>query len=132
MLSRSKIAKRLKRDIVKNLYLLSVNDCEEYRLRILESLNEFAERWEIEKRNIYFSIELIQDSLDLTYNKSGQFDRFLKKENLCGGYDQGQGFNKLFLDFDKIIYDYITKHPTKTKGKPYFSYDIFKGLKKNV
>lgn len=132
MISRSKIAKRLKRDIVKNLYLLSVNDCEEYRLRILESLNEFADRWEIEKRNLHFSTELTQDSLDLTYNKSGQFDRFLKKKNLCGGYDQGQGFNKLFLDFDKIIYDYIANHPTKTKGKPYFSYDIFKGLKKNV
>ena len=80
MISRSKIAKRLKRDIVKNLYLLSVNDREEYRLRILESLNDFAERWEIEKRKLDFSIELEKDLLNLTYNKSGQFDHFVKIE----------------------------------------------------
>ena len=132
MFSRSKIAKRLKRDIVKNLYLLSVNDCEEYRLRILKSLNDFADRWEIEKRKLDFSIELEKDLLNLTYNKSGQFDHFVKIEKLNYIPNQYKHFSKLFIDFDKILCDYITKHPIKTKGKPYFSYDIFKGLKNNV
>ena len=54
MISRSKIAKKLKRDINKNLYLLSVKDCEEYRLKILNALNEFAERWEIERNQWRF------------------------------------------------------------------------------
>lgn len=58
MISRSKIAKKLKRDINKNLYLLSVKDCEEYRLKILNALNEFAERWEIERNQWRFLTDL--------------------------------------------------------------------------
>ena len=63
MISRSKIAKKLKRTINKNLYLLSVRDCEEYRLKILDALNEFAERWEVERRGRRFLRELGRDSL---------------------------------------------------------------------
>lgn len=58
MISRSKIAKKLKRDINKKLYLLSVKDCEEYQLKILNALNEFAESWEVERRGRHFSEKL--------------------------------------------------------------------------
>ncbi len=129
MLSRSKIAKNLKRDINKNLYLLSVKDCEEYRLNILNALNEFAERWEVERRGRRFLRELGRDSLNLTYNRSGQFDHFLKTEKLVYSDDQHKRFNKVSIAFDGILSNYLEQHPTKTKGKPYFSYDIFDGLK---
>ena len=129
MISRSKIAKKLKRDINKNLYLLSVKDCEEYRLNILNALNEFAERWEVERNQWRFLTDLTEDLLNLTYNRSGQFDHFLKTEKLIYSDDQHKHFNKIFFGFHNILCNYIKQHPTKIKGKPYFSYDIFDGLK---
>lgn len=132
MISRSKIAKKLKRDINENLYLLSVRDCEEYRLKILNALNEFADRWEIERNQLRFLIDLTEDSLNLTYNRSGQFDRFLKAEKLVYSDDQHKRFNKVSIAFDNILFDYLKQHPTKTKGTPYFSYDIFDDLMKRA
>lgn len=84
MISRSKIAKRLKRDIVKNLYLFCYKEEEKYLKTVYILVDTFIKRFNVqEKDNLRISIELNADLECLIFqNKSRQFDHFIKKEKL--------------------------------------------------
>ena len=86
MFSRSKIAKRLKRDIVKNLFRIYKNENKALNSVLYQNLyqdiNSFLKKWNVQNNPWKFISEISLDIKNLVQNKSGQFDRFCKHENI--------------------------------------------------
>lgn len=86
MISRSKIAKKLKRDIVKNLFRIYKNENKALNSILYQNLyqdiNSFLKKWNVQNNPWKFISEISLDIKNLVQNKSGQFDRFCKQENI--------------------------------------------------
>ena len=86
MISRSKIAKKLKREIVKNLFLIYKNENKALNSVLYQNLyqdiNSFLKKWNVQNNPWKFISEISLDIKNLVQNKSGQFDRFCKQENI--------------------------------------------------
>lgn len=86
MISRSKIAKRLKREIVKNLFRIYKNENKALNSVLYQNLyqdiNSFLKKWNVQNNPWKFISEISLDIKNLVQNKSGQFDRFCKQENI--------------------------------------------------
>ena len=86
MISRSKIAKKLKREMVKNLFRLYKNENKALNSVLYQNLyqdiNSFLKKWNVQNNPWKFISEISLDIKNLVQNKSGQFDRFCKQENI--------------------------------------------------
>ena len=86
MISRSKIAKKLKREIVKNLFRIYKNENKALNSVLYQNLyqdiNSFLKKWNVQNNPWKFISEISLDIKNLVQNKSGQFDRFCKQENI--------------------------------------------------
>lgn len=86
MISRSKIAKKLKREMVKNLFRIYKNENKALNSILYQNLyqdiNSFLKKWNVQNNPWKFISEISLDIKNLVQNKSGQFDRFCKQENI--------------------------------------------------
>ena len=86
MISRSKIAKKLKREMVKNLFRIYKNENKALNSVLYQNLyqdiNSFLKKWNVQNNPWKFISEISLDIKNLVQNKSGQFDRFCKQENI--------------------------------------------------
>ena len=105
MISRSKIAKKLKREIVKNLFRIYKNENKALNSVLYQNLyqdiNSFLKKWNVQNNPWKFISEISLDIKNLVQNKSGQFDRFCKQENIQMNFID----LKIFIERLNILYN---------------------------
>ena len=105
MISRSKIAKKLKREMVKNLFRLYKNENKALNSILYQNLyqdiNSFLKKWNVQNNPWKFISEISLDIKNLVQNKSGQFDRFCKQENIQMNFID----LKIFIERLNILYN---------------------------
>ena len=105
MISRSKIAKKLKREIVKNLFRIYKNENKALNSVLYQNLyqdiNSFLKKWNVQNNPWKFISEISLDIKNLVQNKSGQFDRFCKQENIQLNFID----LKIFIERLNILYN---------------------------
>lgn len=105
MISRSKIAKKLKREMVKNLFRIYKNENKALNSILYQNLyqdiNSFLKKWNVQNNPWKFISEISLDIKNLVQNKSGQFDRFCKQENIQMNFID----LKIFIERLNILYN---------------------------
>ena len=105
MISRSKIAKKLKREMVKNLFRIYKNEKKALNSILYQNLyqdiNSFLKKWNVQNNPWKFISEISLDIKTLVQNKSGQFDRFCKQENIQMNFID----LKIFIERLNILYN---------------------------
>ena len=105
MISRSKIAKKLKREMVKNLCRIYKNENKALNSILYQNLyqdiNSFLKKWNVQNNPWKFISEISLDIKNLVQNKSGQFDRFCKQENIQMNFID----LKIFIERLNILYN---------------------------
>ena len=111
MISRSKIAKKLKREIVKNLFRIYKNENKALNSVLYQNLyqdiNSFLKKWNVQNNPWKFISEISLDIKNLVQNKSGQFDRFCKQENIQMNFID----LKIFIERLNILYNNLNLVP---------------------